>query len=264
MASHPALRYISLLHSSLTGRGSLSQKLAVMRDFREYLRACAGDDRGFPITRCKAYPRERGQVSGAMRGHYFHQDVHVARRVFEHNPERHIDVGSRIDGFVAHVASFRQIEVLDIRPQTDRCHDISFRQADLLALGDELLGASDSVSCLHTIEHIGLGRYGDPIDPGGHVSAVRALGAMVRSGGRLYVSTPIGPQRVEFHAHRVFGVPFLLEMLEREAGCDVRGFAYVDDAGDFHGDIDWTSKEAGDNFGCRYGCGIVELVKRDG
>jgi hypothetical protein len=264
MPAHPAIQFVSLLHSSLTGRGSLAQKMAVLRDFSSYRGACAGDDRGFPITRCKAYPRERGQVSGAMRGHYFHQDVHVARRVFENNPKRHIDVGSRIDGFVAHVASFREIEVLDIRPQRDRCHDIHFRQANLLDLGSDFVGISDSVSCLHTIEHIGLGRYGDPIDPDGHIKAVQALGAMVGAGGRLYVSTPIGPQRVEFHAHRVFGVPYLLDMLEREAECNVRAFAYVDDSGDFHGDVEWATPAAEDNFGCRYGCGIVELEKRDG
>src|ERR1700712_792104 len=59
---------------------------------------------------------QKSEESGTASGHYFHQDLLVARRIFERRPERHVDVGSRIDGFVAHVASFRSIEVFDIRP----------------------------------------------------------------------------------------------------------------------------------------------------
>lgn len=51
------------------------------------------------------------EPSGSASGHYFHQDLLVARKVFERQPRKHVDVGSRIDGFVAHVAAFREIEV---------------------------------------------------------------------------------------------------------------------------------------------------------
>jgi len=53
--------------------------------------------------------------AGSASGHYFHQDLLVASFIFKKNPSRHIDIASRIDGFVAHVASFRKIDVMDVR-----------------------------------------------------------------------------------------------------------------------------------------------------
>jgi hypothetical protein len=97
---------------------------------------------------------------GVVSRHYFHQDLVVAGYIFASNSERHIDVGSRVDGFVAHVASFRVIEVIDVRPLPVTTHsNIQFFKADLMHdVGSEL---TDSLSCLHALEHFGLGRYGD-------------------------------------------------------------------------------------------------------
>lgn len=75
---------------------------------------------------------ERNAESGVMKGHYFHQDFLIARRIYHNNPERHIDIGSRVDGFVTHVASFREIEVFDIRPLKTILPNVVFRQADLM------------------------------------------------------------------------------------------------------------------------------------
>src|SRR6478609_468829 len=107
---------------------------------------------------------DRGDSAGAVRSEYFWQDAYVARLVFEANPLRHADVGSRIDGFVAHVASFREIEVFDIRPLTVLIPNIKFTQVDLMAQSDRLFSPTPSLSCLHALEHFGLGRYGDKID----------------------------------------------------------------------------------------------------
>jgi len=70
--------------------------------------------------------------------------------------------------------------------------------------GAAMQGYSDSVSCLHALEHFGLGRYGDPVDPNGYARGVANLAGLVREGGALYLSVPIGVERVEFNAHRVF------------------------------------------------------------
>ncbi len=61
--------------------------------------------------------------AGVAGGQYFHQDLLVAHFVANKKPRRHIDVGSRIDGFVAHIASFRSIDVLDIRDLPDTGHE---------------------------------------------------------------------------------------------------------------------------------------------
>jgi len=214
----------------------------------------------FPMELDRPYMRDRLAAAGAASGHYFHQDLFVAQCIADDLPERHIDVGSRIDGFVAHVASFREIEVFDIRPMPLQVRNVSFRQRDLMQPAPELDCCCDSLSCLHALEHFGLGRYGDQLDPDGWKVAWAHLDAMVRAGGRLYLATPIGPQRIEFNAHRVFAVPTLVELFK--AAYEVEQFAYVDDAGDLHTDARLDSEHARQSFGCTYGCGIFALRKR--
>lgn len=216
----------------------------------------------FPFGKINPYPHEKKQQSGTAKGHYFHQDLLVARRIFENHPERHVDVGSRVDGFVAHVAAFRPIEVLDIRPLDSKIRNIQFKRADLMSPPPEMYGYCDSLSCLHAIEHFGLGRYGDPIDFEGHLKGLDSLNAILKPGGTLYLSTPIGPQRIEFNAHRVFNVKYLLSLLEGKF--KLRNFSYVDDQGDLHENVTLTERGQSDSFGCHYGCGIFELEKLSG
>lgn len=145
--------------------------------------------------------------AGATQSEYFVQDLLVARWIYEAKPRRHVDVGSRLDGFVAHVASFREIEVFDVRPLAQAVPGVVFRQADLMQSAGSAAGGDgycDSLSCLHAIEHFGLGRYGDPIDPRGYERGIANMARLVAAGGRLYLSAPIGRERVEFNANRVF------------------------------------------------------------
>lgn len=160
---------------------------------------------------------DRYQEGGSYKNEYFWQDLLVAQRVFKEQPVRHVDVGSRIDGFVAHIASFREVEVFDIRPVTSAIPSVVFRQADLMSQ-DSVSGYvqgghgyCDSLSCLHAIEHFGLGRYGDPVDPQGYVRGIDNLARLLSPGGRLYLSTPIGQQRVEFNANWVFAPSTIVE-----------------------------------------------------
>ncbi|HNX36158.1 MAG TPA: DUF268 domain-containing protein [Kiritimatiellia bacterium] len=203
---------------------------------------------------------DRYESSGSTRGHYFYQDLLVARRVFERKPERHVDVGSRVDGFVAHVAAFREIEVFDIRPLTLAIPSIVFRQMDLMNAPEQFKACCDSLSCLHAIEHFGLGRYGDPVDLNGHVKGFMSLASILKPGGLLYFSVPIGPERIDFNANRVFSIQTVLNLAK---DCfDLEAFSYVDDAGDFHGQVSLAPERIADDFGCQYGCGIFEFRKR--
>ena len=205
--------------------------------------------------------KDRFEESGAASGHYFHQDLLVARRIHARAPQVHVDIGSRIDGFVAHVASFRPIEVLDFRALSAVIPNVSFKQCDITApLPAGLEQSCDSLSCLHALEHFGLGRYGDPIDPQGHLVALSNLAAIVKPGGWFYLSVPIGPQRIEFNAHRVFSVAHLLELVSSKF--DVQAVSYVDDHGDLHENAGLAHDQINDSFGCRYGCGIVEMIRR--
>ena len=210
----------------------------------------------------KSYPElaDRFDKAGVMSGHYFHQDLLVAKKIFTNNPRRHIDIGSRIDGFVAHVAAFRKIEVVDIRQQISKVSNISFTATDLMKLPDGLVNSCDSISSLHAIEHFGLGRYGDSIDYNGHIKALDNIYKLLEVGGRFYFSAPIGPQRIEFNAHRVFSVKYLLGLFANKY--EIVSFSYVDDNGDLFENVHLDSELLGNNFNCHFGCGIFELIKK--
>ncbi len=210
----------------------------------------------------KLYPclADHSDDSGVAKGHYFHQDLLVARKIFLAKPARHVDVGSRIDGFVAHVACFREIEVLDIRALPSTSRNIVFRQADLMASQPQASLLSDSLSCLHALEHFGLGRYGDPVNLQGHKIGFANMVAMLKPGGTFYLSVPMGRQRIEFNAHRVFALQYLLDMVKSDFA--VQSFSYVDDAGDLHEDVLLAAADIAANFNCHYGCAILELVKQ--
>lgn len=230
------------------------------RDFRALRRQGRSAVRVFPVTRWYPCFGDRTEPAGGARGYYFHQDLLVARRIHQRNPRRHVDVASRIDGFVAHVASFRAIEVCDVRPLPGNIPNLTFRQVDITGtLPRELLACCDSLSCLHALEHFGLGRYGDPVVYDGYLDGLSNLHAMLEPGGMLYLSVPIGPQRIEFNAHRVFALEYLLDCLEDRFRVD--GFSYVDDSGDLHEDVPITAADARSSFGCHFGCGILELSK---
>lgn len=146
---------------------------------------------------------DRGAPSAAL-GEYFWQDIFVAKKIIEDNPLRHVDVGSRVDGFIAHLACVREVTVFDIRPLTAQIERVKFVQWDITQPNPEYIGIADCVSCLHTLEHIGLGRYGDRLDPDGWKKGLVSLINLVTPGGKLWISVPIGVQRIEFNAHRVF------------------------------------------------------------
>lgn len=207
------------------------------------------------------YPilHERTTQSGTASGHYFNQDLLVAMKIFVNRPQKHVDIGSRVDGFVAHVASFREIEVFDIRLLNSNCENIKFKQADFTHLPYEYYNYTDSISCLHAIEHFGLGRYSDTIDVNGHLKGLESINKMLKTGGNLYLSVPIGDLRIEFNAHRVFSISYLLELFNRKYS--ISDFSFVDDRGDLHTKISLSKDKIIGNCGCKYGCGIFELVK---
>lgn len=202
---------------------------------------------------------DRFSESGTMSGHYFHQDLLVAKRIFLNNPKHHLDIGSRIDGFVAHVATFREIEVMDIRHQISKVPNIVFKQVDLTKSQNNLKEYCDSISALHSIEHFGLGRYGDPIDYFGHIKAIENIYNILQLNGIFYFSVPIGEQRIEFNAHRVFSISYLLKIFEKRF--KVARFSYINDEGDLFENIEFNKNDYTSNYNCYYGCGVFELIK---
>ncbi|MCX7815977.1 MAG: DUF268 domain-containing protein [Syntrophales bacterium] len=231
-----------------------------IRDYLLIKKQAAASNMAFPFG--KFYPclEEKNAESGSASGHYFHQDLLVAQRIFLNNPLKHVDVGSRVDGFVAHVASFRPIEVLDLRDLHASIENVHFKKVDITDRNFSLRDYCDSLSCLHVLEHLGLGRYGDRIDYNGHLIGWENLYKMLTKGGKLYFSVPIGEQRIEFNAHRVFSLKYIMGMIDGLYRIDV--FSFVDDSGDLHKNVALTDELIHKNLGCHYGCGIFELTKK--
>ena len=153
---------------------------------------------------------DRFDQSGFAKGEYFWQDLLVAQWIHADAPDKHVDIGSRVDGFVAHIASFREIEVFDIRPLAPTISGVTFKQANLMDVGsiDALIagdkGYCDSLSCLHALEHFGLGRYGDPINTRGYAQGLSNMALLLKPQGSMYLSVPMGRERVEFNANWIF------------------------------------------------------------
>lgn len=220
-----------------------------IRERKAYLRMGGFISRNYPML------SEYSKPAGTAAGHYFHQDLLVAQYIFQANPNRHIDIGSRIDGFVAHVAAFRKIEIYDIREFSNSDHpNIVYSQANLMLGAGK--GVTDSLSCLHTIEHFGLGRYGDPINPEGHKTGFNNLIEMLKPSGVLYISFPIGMKNeVHFNAQRVFHPRDVFSWAPNKV--HLLRFDYVDDFGALHKNFDVLNS----NLDIRSGCGIYTFKK---
>ncbi|KAF0159324.1 MAG: Uncharacterized protein FD159_502 [Syntrophaceae bacterium] len=230
-----------------------------LSEYRELKKQTTHSPDDFPFD--KFYPciEDRSQESGTASGHYFHQDLLVSSKIFKNNPIKHIDIGSRVDGFVSHVASFREIEIFDIRKLTIQIDNIVFKQVDMMDPQLDLAEYCDSISCLHALEHFGLGRYGDKIDYQGHLKGWQNIYNVLKRNGKLYFSVPIGKQRIEFNAHRVFSLDYLLKMMNNRYR--INSFCYVNDAGNLIKNAELNRNSITDNFSCHYGCGIFELTK---
>ncbi len=204
----------------------------------------------------KIYPclSDRFDNAGLTTGDYFHQDLWVARKIFGANPVEHWDVGSRIDGFITHLLTFRGVNVIDIRPLKSTVSGLTFYQGDItkLPMTDKSM---QSISCLHTMEHIGLGRYGDPINPNGCFKGMKELERVLAPGGTLYFSVPIGREHVAFNAHRIFDPCTIIESFK---SLDLMEFVAINGSGDL---VDPARIE--DFRKVDYSCGVFVFKKPD-
>lgn len=205
-----------------------------------------------PILDLSPQLLDRLGQAGEGRGHYYYQDLWAARRVHESRCRHHVDVGSRVDGFVAHCAVFTKVTYVDIRPLYSSDASIEWKQGGLerLPFDDETL---DSISCLHVIEHVGLGRYGDPLNSNGSTQALQELNRVLAPGGNLLLGVPIGRERVCFNAHRVLAPATIMNALQ---GLTLRSFSAVDDEGQFREDA------APEDFAAaNYACGLFHFSR---
>lgn len=193
------------------------------------------------------------ETAGIASGHYFHQDLWAARKVFTQAPERHFDIGSRVDGFIAHLLVFMPVTVIDVRPMNSDIVGLTFLQDDAAQLLNLSNDSVASLSTLHVAEHFGLGRYTDPIDPTACFRFMTSLQRVLAPGGRLYFSVPIGRERVEFNAHRVFAPQTILSNFSK---LKLASFSFIGDDGRLYEDVDPLRLPESE-----MACGLFEFTK---
>ncbi len=186
--------------------------VSLRRYLQGYRRLRADLGRSTPIV-LTPYLHERKESAGIVTGHYFWQDMLVAQRVLHAAPVRHVDVGSRVDGLITHLLVFRSVDVVDIRPLSHTIAGLNFILDDATSLASLADQSIESLSSLHAVEHFGLGRYGDPIDAEGHLRGLRSLQRVLAPGGRLYLSFPVGAERVEYNGQRIVSPTLPVDVL---------------------------------------------------
>lgn len=183
--------------------------------------------------------------------HYFHQAVWAARKVAEARPALHHDIGSQAI-FVGMLTAITEVRFIDLRPLGVSIDHLTDEAGSLLALPMPDRSVT-SLSCLHVLEHVGLGRYGDPVDPDGARKGAAELGRVLAPGGQLYLSVPVGRPRTEFNAHRVFDAQTVVDLF---AGLRLREFSLIGDDGTLrpHAPLAEAVRE-------NFGCGLFEIIR---
>ncbi len=217
-----------------------------LRDRRAY-KSLPGAE---PLRLLDSFPKLGDRLATSpYDSHYLFQDTWAAQRIAEFAPDRHVDVGSRVD-YVCFLTAVTRVAFVDIRPLTAPIEGLEPITGSILALPFEDQSLK-SVSCLHVVEHIGLGRYGDPLDPTGSRRAMAELQRVVAPGGQLLFSTPVGRPRVCFNAHRVHDPRDVRDMFGE---LELVEFAGVDDSGEFR-----RARQLDELAGAAYSCGMFHL-----
>ena len=161
------------------------------------------DDGRFNISFKSLYPVLGDDTSDTgFDRHYVYHTSWAARKLKEINPQKHIDISSSLF-FSGIVSAFVNIEFYDYRPAELYLNNLESKRGDLLNLPFDD-NSIDSLSCMHVVEHIGLGRYGDPLDAKGDLKAIGQLKRVLANNGRLLFVVPVGNPRIAFNAHRIY------------------------------------------------------------
>lgn len=172
--------------------------------FADFWRFYRVSDNRFSMRLIDVYPCTKDKtIQTGFDRHYVYFTAWAARKIQEYKPQRHVDISSSLY-FAGIVSAFTPIDFYDYRPADLKLSNLESRKADLtdMPFADNSVS---SLSCMHVVEHIGLGRYGDPLDPKGDIKATKELTRVLAPGGKLLFVVPVGAEsRIEYNAHRVY------------------------------------------------------------
>jgi len=134
--------------------------------------------------------------------HYLYHPAWAIRKLIEYRVTEHFDFGSTLN-FATMASAIAKVTLHDFRPPNIHLSGLQCKSCDLTKL-DYPDDALPSISCMHTIEHIGLGRYGDDLNPLGDQIAASELARVLQPNGLLFFVVPVGRPRMQFNAHRIY------------------------------------------------------------
>lgn len=221
------------------------------KDFMSFraLSRAAGDR--FEVDWADRLPclEDRTAATGFDR-HYVYHTAWAARALARLRPAVHVDIASSL--YFASIASaFIPVRYYEYRPVDLQLPNFTCGTADLTTLPFADRSIS-SLSCMHVVEHVGLGRYGDALDPDGDLQAMSELARVLAPAGNLLFVVPVGRPRVQFNAHRIYGFD---QVRDAFADLDLVEFALVPDRGGPDGcalNFNATKVQSDRQ---RYGCG---------
>lgn len=218
----------------------------------EFIRFQKANDKRFTLLGRDMYPCLRDKISVTpFDQHYIYHPAWAARILAQTRPDFHIDISS-ILSFSTIVSAFVPVRFYDYRPALMNLSNLESGFADLVHLPFED-GSVSSISCMHTIEHIGLGRYGDALDPKGDLKAINELKRVVAASGTVLFVTPVGRPRIEFNGHRIYSYEQVISYFD---GLKLEEFSLIPDKGGIINNADPSLiKEQ------EYGCGCFWFKK---
>ena len=170
--------------------------------------------------------------------HYVYQAYWATHKIVKSAPvEHHVDIASHVP-FAAQLSAFCPVVQVEFRPPEIEIASYERLSGDILRLPFRD-SSIPSLTCLHVIEHLGLGRYGDPLDPDGCWKGMLELQRIAAPKGNLLLSVPVGRPALFFNGGYVFRASDIPGALR---GLDLEAFSYVNDDGRFveSGNLDET------------------------
>lgn len=190
-------------------------------------------------------------VDSKFDAHYVIQSWWASSHINKSKIKEHHDISSNI-GFVTQLSSTIKVNFYEYNPPILQIPNLIIKHGSLenLPFVDKSI---ESLSCLHVVEHIGLGRYGDKIDPNGLKKSCYELSRVLKSNGNLYVSFPVGKERVEFNAQRVLDP---IKVIDYFKGLKLKKFSMINDQKEF---IDKAKFNLAQNQ--NYACGLYIFTR---
>jgi hypothetical protein len=183
--------------------------------------------------------------------HYQYQPLWALKKISAIHPAKHIDVGSQLN-FGLTLSLNTPVEFIDLRKLNINWPNYTMKAGSILDLPYET-NSIDSLSCMHVIEHIGLGRYGDPLNPNGSIEAAKELSRVVKSGGNFFLTTPVGKAKVAFNSHRIHTTKDILNMFNT---FKLISFDVINDEGNYVENVYPSVYDTS-----RYACGLFHFQK---